>query len=206
MEKNTNNKIEREYVIPLREKIRPAARYKKTPKAIKSIKQFVARHMKIYDRDLNKIKVDTNVNEFMWARGIKNPPQSIKIKAIKDAEGLVRVELVDYPNKLKFKKLRQEKMDKEAKEATDKKKTLKEKVQDQVKGTFRKEEKTVKEEKVEESEEKKEEVKEKEKTSAEAEEKIEKDLAKKEKHTTKAKSGAEKLAEKKEYDQRSQGK
>lgn len=193
MEKDTkNNKIEREYIIPLREKYRHVARYKKTPKAIKSIKEFVARHMKIYDKDLNKIKLDTNVNEFLWARGIKNPPHSVKVKAIKDTEGLVRVELVDYPEKLKFKKLRQEKMDKEAKELAEKKKTLKERVQETMRGGKNKEEP--------------EEVKEKEETSMEAEEKIEEEMAKKEKHTAKAKSGKEKLAEKKEYDQRSQKK
>ena len=51
-------KIEREYVIPLREKCRVSPRYKKTPKAIRVIKEFIIRHMKVYDRDLNKIKID----------------------------------------------------------------------------------------------------------------------------------------------------
>ena len=46
-EESKTEKIEREYIIPLREKIRPSPRYKKTPKAIKSIKEFLVRHMKI---------------------------------------------------------------------------------------------------------------------------------------------------------------
>lgn len=66
--------IEREYIIPLREKGRSVPRYKKTPKAIKTVKEFLARHMKIRDRDLNKIKLDRFVNEALWYRGIKKPP------------------------------------------------------------------------------------------------------------------------------------
>jgi len=49
-----SDKVEREYVIPLRESRRPVPRYKKTPKSIKTIKEFIVRHMKIRDRDLKK--------------------------------------------------------------------------------------------------------------------------------------------------------
>ena len=146
MPKKTEEKnptIEREYIIPLREKCRVVPRYKKTPKAVKTIKEFIAKHMKIYDRDLNKIKIDEYLNEYLWFRGIRRPPHKIKVKAIKEGE-IVKVELVDYPNKLKFKKLREEKFDKLGEEAAGKKK---------------KEEKEEKEEKKEEekNEEKKEE-------------------------------------------------
>ena len=37
--------IEREYVIPLRGKYSHVPRYKKTPKAIKEIKVFLAKHI-----------------------------------------------------------------------------------------------------------------------------------------------------------------
>ncbi|MEN7982401.1 MAG: 50S ribosomal protein L31e [Nanoarchaeota archaeon] len=106
-------KIEREYIIPLREKCRPVPRYKKTNKAVKSVKEFLARHMKIRDRDLNKIKLDIHLNEFLWARGIKNPPHKVKVKAVKEGD-IVNVELVDYTDKLKFKKLRLEKREEKA--------------------------------------------------------------------------------------------
>ena len=62
--------IEREYIIPLREKCRPVPRYKKTPKAIKSVKEFIAKHMKVRDRDLSKVKIDKYLNEALWHRGI----------------------------------------------------------------------------------------------------------------------------------------
>jgi len=114
MERKEQKIIEREYVIPLREKCRPVARYKKTNKAVKSVKEFLARHMKIYDRDLDKIKLDIQLNEFLWARGIKNPPHKVRVKAVKEGD-IVHVELVDYPEKLKFKKLRLEKREEKAK-------------------------------------------------------------------------------------------
>ena len=106
-------KVEREYIIPLRARGKAVPRYKKTPKAIKTIKEFLARHMKIKDRDLSKIKIDKYLNEQMWARGIKRPPHKIKVKAIKEGE-IVKVELVDYFTKLKFKKLREEKLKEKA--------------------------------------------------------------------------------------------
>ena len=139
MAEKKQEKTEKEYVIPLRGKFKHVARYKKTPKAIKSIKEFLARHMKIYDRDLNKIKIDQNVNEFIWARGIKNPPHKIKVKAIKKGEN-VHVELVDLPDKLKFKKLREEKLEREAKDIKEKKKSMMEKAKESMQG--KKEEKT----------------------------------------------------------------
>ena len=54
-------KVEREYVIPLREKCRSSPSYKKTPKAVKTVREFLVKHMKIRDRDLNKIKIDSSV-------------------------------------------------------------------------------------------------------------------------------------------------
>jgi len=82
-------KIEREYIIPLRYKGRAVPRYKKTPKAIKTIKEFLAKHMKIKNRDLKKIKIDKYLNEQMWFRGIKKPPVKIKVKAVKE-KGVVK--------------------------------------------------------------------------------------------------------------------
>lgn len=130
--KQETSKIEKEniYVIPIREKIRVVPRYKKTNKAIKTIKEFLAKHMKIYDRDLNKIKIDKYLNEFMWARGIKNPPSKVKVKAVKDVNGIVKVELFDFPDKLNFKKLREEKKEAKALEAVKKKKTMMQKAKE----------------------------------------------------------------------------
>ncbi len=168
-------KVEREYIIPLREKGRPVPRYKKTPKAVKTVKEFLVRHMKIRDRDLKKIKIDRFVNEVLWFRGIKNPPHKIKVKAIKQGE-IVRVELVDIPEKLKYKKAREDKIETRAKEALEKKKSMMEKAKE----TFQQKptEGPV------QTEEEKQEEKEKAKAGAEAGEKMKKAAAKTAKHQT----------------------
>lgn len=112
---------ERVYVIPIREKIRHVPRYKKTPKAIKVIKEFVARHMKVYDRDLDKIKLDKFVNEEIWKRGIKNPIHKIKVKVFRDGENVI-VELFELGKKFSSKKARLDKRDKKASEGVKAKK------------------------------------------------------------------------------------
>ncbi len=106
--KNTE-KLEREYTIPLRRKFRIVPRYKKTNKAVKTIKEFLAKHMKVEDRDLKKIKIDKFLNDFLWQRGIKNPPHKIKVKAIKEDSGIIRVELAELSKKIEQKKKRLEK-------------------------------------------------------------------------------------------------
>jgi len=165
---------EKEFVIPLREKCRSVARYKKTNKAVKTVKEFIVRHMKIRDRDLRKVKLDSYLNEALWGRGIKNPPHKIKVKAHMDAGNAI-VELADMPKKLKDKKARQEKMLKAAEEAGKKKKASKAAAAKPAKP----------EEKPGESEEKKEEEKEKKAAGAEETAGIEKAAAKKMKHTAK---------------------
>ena len=166
-------KIEREYVIPLREKGRSVPRYKKTPKAIKTVKEFLVRHMKIRDRDLKKIKIDKSLNEVLWFRGIKNPPHKIKVKAIKQGE-IVRVELVNLPEKLKFKKLKEEKMETKAKEIIEKKKSMMQKAKESLQPRPAEAPKQTEGEKQEE--------KEKAKAGAEAGEKMKKAAAKTAKH------------------------
>ena len=157
-EEPKTDKIEREYIINIRREIKKAPIYKRAPKAIRTIKEFLARHMKIRDRDLSKIKLDRYLNEFLWARGIRNPKTRIKVKAIKEGD-IVTAELSELPNELKFKKLREEKREKEGAEAGKKKKKethpgeaeLKEKkAEEKVEGAKPEEEKKVEEEKKEE--------------------------------------------------------
>ncbi len=124
--------------------------------------------MKIRDRDLNKIKIDNYLNDFVWSRGIKNPPHKIKVKATKEGE-IVRVELADFPEKLKFKKLREEKREQKAKDIGAKKKDLLEKT---------KEEKPVEEK----TEQEKKDEKEKQESSIESMKQLEKAAAKSAKH------------------------
>ncbi len=169
-QEQSKESVEREYIIPLRKQVNKVPRYKKTNKAIRTIKEFVARHMKIPDRDLNKVKLDRYLNEFVWMRGIRNPPSKIKVKVIREDEN-VRVELAELPGKIKFKKERIEKREKKAEESGKKKKEEKKAVE-------------TPEQKAEEAEQKKEE-KEKKSAVVEAGKAMEKAAAKQQKHQTK---------------------
>ena len=186
-----SKKIEREYIIPLRKKYQHVARYKKTPKAIKTVKEFLARHLQVRDRDLGKIKLDKFLNEFLWARGIKNPPHKVKVKVVKE-EDIVRAELVDYPTKLRFKKARQEKAAKAQEDMKSKKQAEKKAVTDVTKKESESLEEKAKDEPLEKvpktTEESKADEKEKKTSVVEAGEKRTTSEYKAEKHQTQAKT------------------
>ncbi|MBI2046737.1 60S ribosomal protein L31 [Candidatus Pacearchaeota archaeon] len=94
--------LEREYIIPLRRKCAKVPGYKRANKAIKSIKEFLARHMRAEGRDLRKVKIDKFLNHEIWFKGIKNPPAKIKVKAKKLKNGEIYVELAEIPEKVRY--------------------------------------------------------------------------------------------------------
>ena len=100
---------EREYIVPLRKGWLKVPSYKRGNKAVKTLKEFIARHMKVYDRDLRKIKVEVDLNNEIRFRGMTKPPAKIKIKAKKFDNDTVSVELVDLPKHIEFKRKREEK-------------------------------------------------------------------------------------------------
>jgi large subunit ribosomal protein L31e len=81
-------KITRTYTIPLRRGYAETPRYKRTNKAVRVLKEFLAKHMKSEDVRLGK-----ELNEYMWAKGIQNPPPRVSVIVTKDKEGIVRAEL-----------------------------------------------------------------------------------------------------------------
>lgn len=82
--------LERIYNIPLRREWKKVPKNERGKKAASAIRLFVAKHMKSYD-----VKISQKVNETIWIRGIQKPPHSMRIKASKDAKGVVRVMLPD---------------------------------------------------------------------------------------------------------------
>jgi large subunit ribosomal protein L31e len=183
--KTITEKLEREYTIPLREKCRTVPRQKKAKKAIRVIKEFLVKHMQIYDRDLSKIRIEKSLNETVWARGIRHPPHKIKVKAIKEGD-IVRVDAVEMPNKIKFKKIREEKRESEGKKVADKKKSLMEKAKE---AREKKGEETAEDKDKDGIKDKKEEI-ESEKAVEESVDKMEKNMAKSAKHEANVKSKA----------------
>ena len=169
--------MEREYIVPLRREWLKVAEFKRANKAVKALKQFLVQHMKVYDRDLRKIRVDILLNNEIRFRGMRKPPASIKVKAIKYEDGFVDAKLVNIPKHIEFQIAREAKRKLESlktEKAEEKKETGKEEIK---KG----QEAEKKEGKIDE---KAKEIKEKEASSKEAEMKLEKESAKLEKHTT----------------------
>ncbi len=101
--------LEREYVIPLRRAWLQAPLYERSGKAIKAIKKFIAKHMKIPDRDTANVKLDIYFNNDLWFRGRANPPARIKVKARKEGD-IVQVSFADTPQYVKFLKAKHEKI------------------------------------------------------------------------------------------------
>ena len=171
--------LEREYIVPLRREWLKVGKHKRANRAIKELKIFMARHMKIYDRDLRKIKIDNLLNNEIRFRGMKKPPAKIRVRAKKFDDDIVRVELIDIPEHIKFAKLREEKTKKEV----EKKVEAKEEKKLEEKEEPKKEDKEIKAEEKEKAEE----AKEKEQASKDESLKIAKEQAKQQKHTVQAK-------------------
>ena len=76
---------EKTYTINLRD-VWNAPRNKRSPKAIKVLKEYMKRHMKA-----ENVIISNEVNEQIWARGIQKPPRKLKVRAVKDKENKVLV-------------------------------------------------------------------------------------------------------------------
>ncbi len=101
--------LEREYIVPLRKGWLKVPKYKRANKAVKTLKEFMVRHMKIYNRDLRNVKLDVILNNEIRFRGMRKPLNKVKVIAKKFDNGIVRVELVEIPKHVRFAKLREEK-------------------------------------------------------------------------------------------------
>jgi large subunit ribosomal protein L31e len=90
---------ERFYTIPLR-KAWIVPRKKRAPKAARIVKNFVLKHMKVRmegegEEEPERLVIDNEVNEKLWSRGIEKPPRKIRVRVVKDTEGVVTVLLAE---------------------------------------------------------------------------------------------------------------
>jgi large subunit ribosomal protein L31e len=77
-----DEEIERIFTIPLRS-TKKVPKPKRANHAIKSIKKYIAKHMK---GDISAIWIDETVNHKIWERSREHPPSSIRVKAQKFPE------------------------------------------------------------------------------------------------------------------------
>ena len=84
--------IENIFTIPFYPQLNKTAPYKRTPRAIRMLKQYIVKHTKA-----DAVVITNDLNEFMWKRGIQKPPRKIKVRAIVetiDEEKIATVELI----------------------------------------------------------------------------------------------------------------
>jgi len=110
--KKESKLIERVYNVPLRKEFRKVPRWRKTKKAVKAMREFLAKHMKS-----ENVKLSPELNELLWKHGIKNPPHHVKVTVTKDEEGLVKADLFGT----KMDKAPKKEVKKEEKKTEDKK-------------------------------------------------------------------------------------
>nr|ACF09607.1 ribosomal protein L31e [uncultured marine crenarchaeote AD1000-325-A12] len=78
--------FDRIYTVPLgRAWVYPKQRRSK--RAVNILREFAIRHGKT-----EQIKISEEVSEKIWERGIRHPPRRIKVRLVKDKEGLVTVQ------------------------------------------------------------------------------------------------------------------
>ncbi|MCS7124145.1 MAG: 50S ribosomal protein L31e [Candidatus Bathyarchaeota archaeon] len=76
---------------------------KRAPKAIRIIRDFIKRHMKLEakreeeeeETEPKRVIISNEVNEKIWGRGIEKPPRKIRVRATKDKSGNVTVYLAE---------------------------------------------------------------------------------------------------------------
>ncbi|MCI0504346.1 50S ribosomal protein L31e [Candidatus Micrarchaeota archaeon] len=83
-------KLERIYTVPLGDAYE-TVRNKRTPRAVKILRAFIARHMK---SEGARIILSEALNSRLWVRSIQKPPRRIKVRLVKD-DGVVRAYLSD---------------------------------------------------------------------------------------------------------------
>jgi len=105
VEKPKRKEIEEEiveekiYTIPLG-RVWISPRKKRAPRATRILKNFIHRHMKIKTEteegeETERLVVSNEVNEKIWSRGIEKPPRKIRVRAVKDKEGVITVYLAE---------------------------------------------------------------------------------------------------------------
>jgi large subunit ribosomal protein L31e len=80
---------ERIYIVPL-SRARRGSKYKWAKKSVRYLRDFMERHFKP-----ESLIISQEINQKIWSRGIQKPPRKIKVRATKNADGLVVVYLAE---------------------------------------------------------------------------------------------------------------
>ena len=65
-------------------------KHKRTDRVINMIKEFAIKHMKS-----SQIKIDQELNRYIWERGKTNPPRKVRVRIVKDEDDQVIISLYE---------------------------------------------------------------------------------------------------------------
>jgi large subunit ribosomal protein L31e len=65
-------------------------KHKRTDRVINMIKEFATMHMKS-----SQIKIDQELNRYIWEKGKTNPPRKVRVRIVKDDDDQVIVSLYE---------------------------------------------------------------------------------------------------------------
>jgi large subunit ribosomal protein L31e len=95
---NVDESIARIYTINF-SKAWLTPKHRRTDRVINMIKEFAIKHMKS-----SQIKLDQELNRYIWQKGKTNPPRKVRVRIVKDEDEQVIVSLyedvqVDYESR-----------------------------------------------------------------------------------------------------------
>lgn len=64
--------------------------HRRTDRVVNMIREFAKKHMKS-----DEIKLEQDLNRQIWSRGKTNPPRKVRVKMVKDEDGVVTVSLYE---------------------------------------------------------------------------------------------------------------
>jgi large subunit ribosomal protein L31e len=65
-------------------------KHKRTDRVVNMIKEFAVKHMKS-----SQIKIDQELNRYIWEKGKTNPPRKVRVRIVKDEDDQVIVSLYE---------------------------------------------------------------------------------------------------------------
>ena len=80
-----SQELERVYTIPLG-KVKLSQSQHRAVRAINMIKEFARHHMKV-----EEIKIEEELSQQIWSKGVRNPPRKIRVRMSKTDEGYILV-------------------------------------------------------------------------------------------------------------------
>jgi len=81
--------LQRVFTVPLADAYSKPAK-KRAGRAVKLLREFLSKHMKA---EMQSVKIDPPVNEFIESRGATSPAKAVRVDASKDKKGIVVAKL-----------------------------------------------------------------------------------------------------------------